>query len=274
MCASRGIDPRINTKEPTMKAPRGIFSDEAAGLPPASLKHLARTAGVFYLVVAMAGGFSEGYVDPFIYVAGDAAATAGNVVGNASLMRIGVVAHFIDAVFLPLTALTLYLLLRQAGNHAARLMVVAVIVAAGIKSVDTVFSYIALDVATDSSYETALGLAGSNALVLLLLGIQHYAVLAAQVFFALWLAPLGYLAIKSKFFPQALGFTLILATLSYLVQIVLTFLLPALETQVHYYLIVLPLIAEVWMLLYLLIIGVRTPRTADHAPAHVAPLPA
>jgi hypothetical protein len=272
--ASRGIDPRINTKEPTMKAPRGIFGDEAAGLPPASLKRLARIAGLFYLVVAITGGFSEGYVDPFIYVAGDAAATAGNVLGNASLMRLGVVAHFIDAVFLPLTALTLYLLLKHAGHHAARLMVVAVIVAAGIKSVDTVFSYVALTVATDGSYETAFGLLGSDAIVLLLLDIQHYAVLAAQVFFALWLAPLGYLAIKSRLFPKALGITLILATLSYLTQIVLTFLLPALEEQVHYYLIVLPVVAEVWMLFYLLIIGVRTPHTADHAPVYVAPLPA
>ncbi|MEX5272120.1 DUF4386 domain-containing protein [Kocuria sabuli] len=257
-----------------MNAPSGIFGDEAAELPLASLKRLARIAGVFYLVVAITGGFSEGFVDPYIYVAGDATTTAANVLGNASLMRLGVVAHLTDAVFLPLTALTLYLLLQHAGKHAARLMVVAVIIAAGIKSVDTVFSYVALNVATDSSYETALGLLGSSAIVLILLDIQHYAVLAAQVFFSLWLAPLGYLAIKSRLFPRALGIILILATLSYLAQIVLAFLLPALEGQIHNYLVILPLVAEVWMLFYLLIIGVRTPRTAHHAPVQVAPLPA
>lgn len=252
-----------------MKAPSGIFSNEAAKLPPASLKRLARIAGVFYLVVAIAGGFAEGFVDSSIYVAGDAAATAANATANASLMRLGVIAHFTDAVFLPLTALTLYLLLRHAGTHAARLMVVAVIIAAAIKSVDTVFSYAALSVATDGSYESALGLLGSNAIVLLLLDIQHHTVLAAQVFFGLWLAPLGYLAIKSGLFPKALGIILILATPSYLVMIVLAFLLPALEAQVHIYLVILPIAAEVWMLFYLLIIGVRTPRTANQSPAQV-----
>jgi len=257
-----------------MNAPSGIFSDEAAKLPSASRKRLARLAGVFYLLVAIAGGFAEGFVDPSMYVAGDAAATAANVTDNASLMRLGVIAHFADAIFLPLTALTLYLLLRHAGTHAARLMVVAVIIAAAVKSVDTVFSYAALSVATDGSYETAFGLLGSNALVLLLLDIQHHTVLAAQVFFGLWLAPLGYLAIKSRLFPKALGIVLILATPSYLAMIALAFLLPALEAQVHNYLVILPIVAEVWMLFYLLIIGVRTPSTADHSPAPVTPLPA
>jgi hypothetical protein len=141
-------------------------------------------------------------------------------------MRGSVVAHLTDAVFFLLTAVTLYLLLKHAGKHAGRLMVVAVIIAAGIISVSAVFAYVALQVATDGSYVTAFGLSGSNALVLLLLDIQHYAVLAAQVFFGLWLAPLGYLAIKSKLFPKAVGIILILATVSYLTDVVLAFPAP------------------------------------------------
>ncbi|KRF03447.1 hypothetical protein ASH00_15620 [Arthrobacter sp. Soil782] len=62
--------------------------------------------------------------------------------------------------------------------------------------------------------------------MLLLLDIQHYGTLAAQAFFGLWLAPLGYLVIKSKLFPKALGIVLILATASYLIDVALAFLLP------------------------------------------------
>ncbi len=257
-----------------MNAPRGIFSEAQAGPPAASLKRLARIAGVFYLVVGITGGFSEGFVDPSLYVAGDAGATAGNVAGNAWLMRIGVVAHLADAVFFLLTAVTLYLLLKHAGKHAGRLMVVAVIIAAGIISVSAVFTYVALQVATDGSYVTGFGLLGSNTLVLLLLDIQHYAVLAAQVFFGLWLAPLGYLALKSKLFPKALGIILILATVSYLTDVVLAFLLPVVATQVHIYLGIVPAIAEIWMVLYLLIVGVRTPRSAERTAIQVASVPA
>ncbi|RJT81821.1 DUF4386 domain-containing protein [Arthrobacter cheniae] len=243
-------------------------------MPPASRKRLARIAGAFYLAVGLTGGFSEGFVDPSIYVAGDAAATAGNVVANPGLMRLGVVAHLTDVVFLLLTAVTLYLLLKHAGKHAVRLMVLAVVVAAGIISVSAVFTFAAVQVATDDSYTSAFGLLGSEALVLLLLEIQHYAVLAAQVFFGLWLAPLGYLALKSKLFPTALGFVLIGATVSYLIHVVVAFLLPE-HTQILIYLNITPIIAEIWMVLYLLIVGVRTPRSTDHTHvAEAAPIPA
>ena len=70
-------------------------------------KRLARLAGLFYLLVAVFGGFAEGYLDPSMYVAGDAAATAGNLVAHAGLVRLGVVAHLVNAVFLILTAVAL-----------------------------------------------------------------------------------------------------------------------------------------------------------------------
>jgi hypothetical protein len=63
-----------------------------------SSRQLAGIAGVFYLLVGIFGGFAEGFVDPKLYVAGNAAATAGNVVANAALARLGVVAHLVDGV--------------------------------------------------------------------------------------------------------------------------------------------------------------------------------
>src|SRR5205809_3985577 len=88
-----------------------------------SPKRLARIAGVFYLIVGIFGGFAEGFVDPKMYVAGNAAATAGNVVANAGLVRMGVVAHLVDGVFFALTAVALYLLLNHVHKNAARVMV-------------------------------------------------------------------------------------------------------------------------------------------------------
>ncbi|SDK94057.1 protein of unknown function [Arthrobacter sp. ov407] len=250
-----------------MKSTNGVFSERALEVAPASPKRLARIAGIFYLVVGIAGGFSEGFVDPFLYVAGDAAATSTNASAHELLMRVGVITHLTDAVFFPLTAVTLYLLLKHVGKHAARLMVVPVVIAAGIVSISAVFTFAAMLVATDSSYETAFGPGGSSALVLLLLEIQHFTVLAAQVFFGLWLAPLGYLAYKSGLFPKALGAMLILAAASYLADVVVAFLLPGLAAQIHGYLGIVPAIAEIWMVLYLLTVGVRSARPAHQTPA-------
>jgi hypothetical protein len=234
-----------------------------------SLKRLARVAGVFYLLVGITGGFSEGFVDPRMYVAGDAAATVGNVVANPGLVRLGVVAHMMDAVFFVLTVGALYLLLNHVHKNAARLMVVFVVLAAGIISLNAVFQFAGLQVATDSSFATAFDAAGSNALVLLLLDIQHHGTLAAQVFFGLWLAPLGYLVYRSGLFPKALGVVLVGATVSYLVDVLAAFLGPDLAEQIHPFLIILPVIAEVWMVLYLLVKGVKSSSSADRAPVAV-----
>src|SRR5438445_5545560 len=139
-----------------------------------SPKRLARIAGLLYLFVGIFGGFADGFVDPRMYVAGDAAATAGNVVANAGVVRLGVVAHLLDGAFFIFTALTLFILLKHVQQSVARAMVILVALATGIICLNAVFQFEASRVATDSSYAAAFGIAGANAVALLLLDIQHY----------------------------------------------------------------------------------------------------
>jgi hypothetical protein len=221
---------------------------------------LARIAGVLYLLVGITGGFAEGYVEPTMYVAGDAAATAANLVANAGLVRLGVVADLLDQTFFVFLALTLYSLLRHVHQSAARTMVVLVALAAGITCLNTVFEFEGLRIATDSSYVSALGTAGANALVLIMLDIQHYGILVAQIFFGLWLVPLGYLAYKSELFPRLLARVLVLGGACYMVDLLAAFLVPDIGRQIHAFIVIPCIIAEVWMVFYLLVIGVRTAR--------------
>lgn len=221
-----------------------------------SPKRLARIAGVFYLLVALFGGFAEGFGDPKMYVAGNAAATAANVLADPGLVRIIVVAHLVNAVFFILTAMAFYILFQHVNKSVAMAMLICVALSAGITTLNAVFQFEGLQVATNSSYVDAFGAAGSNALVLLLLDIQHYGTLSAQVFFGLWLAPLGYLAYKSGLFPKALGVTLVAATVYYLVHLITAFLVPDFHKQIQPFILIV-IIAEVWLLGYLLIVGVR-----------------
>src|SRR2546430_6595684 len=138
-----------------------------------SPERIARIAGVFYLLVGIFGGFAEGFVDPKMYVAGDAAATAGNVVANAGLVRMGVVAHLLDGAFFVITAMALYILLEHVHKSVARAMLVFVAIAVAMISFNAVFQFAGMRVATDGSYVTAFGPAVSNALVQLLLAIKH-----------------------------------------------------------------------------------------------------
>jgi hypothetical protein len=246
-----------------------------AGERMTSPKRLARIAGVFYLFVAIFGGFAEGVADKALYVAGDGAATAGNVVANPGLVRVGVVAHLVNGVFFVLTAMALYLLLNHVQKNAARWMVVLVALAAGITALNAVFQFEALQVASNPTYATAFGAAGSNALVLMLLDIQHFGTLAAQVSFGLWLAPLGYLVYKSGMFPKALGVVLVAATVCYLVDALVAFLVPDIAKQVSPLMVIGPIVAEIWLLGYLLVKGVRSSRESDFPTvAAVAPVAA
>ena len=85
-----------------------------------SQKSLARIAGILYLLVGIFGGFAEGFVDPKMYVAGNAAATAANIVTNSALARLGVVSHLLDGTFFVFLALTLYTLLQHVNKSVAR----------------------------------------------------------------------------------------------------------------------------------------------------------
>ncbi len=231
-----------------------------------SPKHLARIAGVLYLLVAVFAAFAYS-VCTKLYVAGDAATTAANVVANSGLVSMAVVADFVMVTAWVFLALTLYRLLKQVHPGAARAMVVLVAIGAGIVCLNNVFEFEGMRVATDSSYAAALGAGGSNGLVLLLLDTQHYGILIASVFYGLWLVPLGYLAYKSGMFPKTLGMALITACVCYHVKLLAAFLAPDLWTVIQGYLSNLIWVFELWIVLYLLLIGVRTVKPDVRAPA-------
>jgi uncharacterized protein DUF4386 len=222
-----------------------------------SNKKTARIAGVLYLFVGIFGGFAEGFVDPKMYVAGNAAATVANVVASPGLVRMGVVAHLLDATFFVFLAMSLYILLQHVYKSMARAMLILVALAAGIICLNAVFQFEGLRVATDSSYSTAFGIAGSNALVLLLLDTQHYGTLIAQVFFGLWLIPLGYLAYISGLFHKWLGIVLIAGGVCYIIDLLAAFLVPEFGQAIHGFIIIPSAIAEISMVFYLLVIGVK-----------------
>lgn len=223
-------------------------------------KKTARIAGLLYLLVGIFGGFAEGFVEPKMYVAGNALSSAGNVLANVGLVRLGIVSDLLDQTFFIFLAMVLYGLLRHVNKGVARAMVILVALAVGITSLNTVFEFEALRVATDPSYALALGAAGSNALVLLLLDMQHYGILIAQIFFGLWLAPLGYLAYKSEMFPKWLGALLIAGSVCYVIDLLAAFLAPDLSQHIHSFIVIPSAVAEISMVVYLLVVGVRTQR--------------
>jgi hypothetical protein len=243
--------------------------------PFASPKRLARIAGLLYLAVGILGGFAFAAVYSSMYVPGDAATTAANLVANAGLVRIGIAADLIQVPVWVFLAMTLYALFRHASGYAARAMLVLVVIGAALSFVNILFEFLGLRVATDGAYTNALGSVGSNALALLMLELQHYGYSIAGIMFGLWLVPLGYLGIKSGMFPKALGIVLVVAGISYLFDTLASIAAPALTPTIHPVAALLGIVAEVGMLAYLLVKGVRdsAPTEGPFATARTAAAP-
>ena len=153
--------------------------------------------------------------------------------------------------------MTLYSLLEHVNRGVARAMLILVAIATGIICLNSVFQFEALRVAIDGSYVAAFGIPGSNELVLLLLDIQHYGTLIAQVFFGLWLVPLGYLIYRSRLLPSGLGVLAIVGGVCYLVDLLVAFLLPGIGQTIHIFIVIPSAMAEISIVVYLLAVGVK-----------------
>lgn len=215
-------------------------------------------AGLLYLVPAVFGAFAQ-IVRVQVYAPDSAAKTAANIVAHASLVRLSFVADLVQALVWLVMAMVLYRVLRHAGRGLARAMVIFVAVSVAITMLNSVFQLGALLVATNPAYAGAFGPGGSHALVLLLMNLQHYGYLIAQLSW-LWLFAVGLLGYRSGVFPRALSVLLMLGTVCYAADALLRFMAPDLA-NVSANVFVLPeILSEVSLLGYLLIKGVRTPR--------------
>lgn len=225
---------------------------------------LARTAGLYYFVVAVLGAFAQ-IVRTQVHVPGDALTTAANVVAHAELVRAGVVADLVQATFFLFVALTLFRLLRHVDEAAARTMVTCVVIAVAIICLNLVPQLGALLVATDTAYTAAFSDQEGATLVLLLLDLQHWGSLVAQIFFGLWLFPLGRLAMRSRMFPRPLAGVLLTASVLYVVDVALQLLAPGLAHAMNPALIAVVTLSEGWLLVYLLVRGIRTAPVVERA---------
>ncbi|MDG4797903.1 DUF4386 domain-containing protein [Micromonospora sp. WMMD1082] len=221
-------------------------------------RRLARIAGLLYLIMGVCGAFAE-IVRVTVYRPGDAATTAANVAAHAGLVRASVVADLVAVPTGLFTAMALYLLLKHVHANAARAMVALLGIAAAMMTLNLAHQYQALLV-SDAAYTGAFAGPGSDALVLLMLDLHHSGYLMTQVFFGLWLLPMGYLVYRSGMIPRVIGVLLVVGCLGYLVDTFARFAAPELGAALSPYAVTPPAVAEVSMMLWLLVRGVNVPQ--------------
>ncbi len=190
-----------------------------------SPRTLARIAGALYLGTSVLFVFAV-QVRGGIIKPGDAAATANNIRASATLFRVALVADLLSWVGFLLMAFALYHLFKHVNQLAAFATVILVAVMVTVGYLNGLNQYSALTIATSAKYTTGFGQAASNELVLLFTNIQSNGLDTQELFWGLWLFPLGYLVIKSSYLPKVLGVLLIIAGLSWTAEFFAIFLVP------------------------------------------------
>lgn len=223
-----------------------------------STRTLARLGGFLYLAVAVFGAFSQS-VRLSVKVPGDAAATAANIVQHATLFRIAFATDLVDFTCFLGVGLVMYAILKQVRPKVALAMLVINAVSVAIQALNMLNHLGALLVATEPGYTAGLSPEASHSLVTLLLNMHQQGYLIAQIFFGLYLLPLGYLVYRSGFFPKVLGVVLMIGCFGYVAGVPVSFFSSA-ESSLSLYFGLVGGLAELLFLLWLLIMGAKTPR--------------
>ena len=183
----------------------------------------ARVAGGLYLILGIFAGFGLQYVPSRLIMSGDAVATARNILASEMLFRLGIMASLTSVIINIFLAFALYQMLKPANKNMAAIMVILLLLAVPIAMLNDLNDFAILLLVHSPA---GLTVDQTHALVSLFLKLHANGFSIAQIFYGLWLFPMGYLVFTSRFLPRFLGVLLIIACVGYVTQSVVDFLFP------------------------------------------------
>lgn len=210
----------------------------------------ARTAGIWYLIMAISGILGFLIFHPQVFDSEDSQKTLTNLIDLESLARTRLLFEFAIIVSQALTAVWFYRLFRNINEWAAWSVGIWGMINSVVIMISAISMGSAIEIANSSqTVEDKL------ILIELLSSLVTNAWSVGGLFFGLWLIPLGYIITSTKRMPIWLGRTLIAGGIGYLISTSINYI--GIESPLLGYLTVLATIGEFWMIGYLLIFGIR-----------------
>jgi Domain of unknown function (DUF4386) len=193
----------------------------------------ARIAGLLYLVAMATGLFAEFYVHfpSTLIVSGDAPKTAGNIMANEQLYRIGIANNIITFAIDVALIWALYVLLRPVSRNLALLAVFFRMVETTIACIAIIDSYVAMQLVSDADY---LKVFDANQIQVLSVLHDTYALtfVVVAIFLGLGSTIFNYLLFKSRYIPKVLAAWGIFASLLLLMSQFTIIIFPAVEKTI------------------------------------------
>jgi hypothetical protein len=232
-------------------------SGAETSVPPT--RHDARIAGLLYLLAGLPGPFAYIYTPGHLFAAGNPLATMQLTLAHADLLRAAVVAELVSAVLLILAASALHRIFAGVDRWQAGLMLLFASLPAAI-----VFANATNQLGALAAAQAAVNTSGQSngldpMLTTVLMQMHARGVTLANIFWGLWLVPLGLLVAASGFMPRWLGYLLVIGGCAYAVESLTIIAAPNAAQAASVAGSVLGGVAELAMILWLLIWGVRQP---------------
>jgi hypothetical protein len=223
-----------------------------------SSKNPGRFAGLLYLLTSIVGVFAMIYVPSKLIVHGNAAVTANNISTSETLFRLGIAGELIGQAGFIFVALALYDLLKGVNRRHASLMVTLIVVSIPIVFLNELNSIAALILVRGADFLSVFEKPQRDALAMLFLNLHNHGFAVAEIFWGLWLFPLGLLVYRSRFLPQFLGAWLVIGGFANVILSLTGVLLPQYQDKVFTY-SQPALFGEVAFMLWLVIKGAKPP---------------
>lgn len=190
-----------------------------------SINKIARLTGIGYLIIFITGIFSNFFVLETLVVTGDATATAGNILENSALFRLGLVSFVIMVIIDIVLAWTLYIILRPVNRPLSLLAGWLRLVNGTIFGIALFHLLGVLQLLGGAEYLSAFPSGQLHARVMLALDSFNHTWLIGLVFFGFHLLLLGLLICRSGYIPKIIGILLIIAAAGYIIDSFANFLL-------------------------------------------------
>lgn len=222
-------------------------------------KAYSQITGLLYLIIAIIGGFSIGYMPSVIIAEGNAVLTFQNLIDNQELFRWGIAGDIVVMVLEIVLTVMLYHLFKSFSTTGMTIATYSRLAMAIIMGVNLINYMIPAIIMTQPEYLSAFSSSELESLTLLFFKAHKYGELAWQIFFAIHLFTLGYVIRKSRKIPKWLGILMLIGGIGYAGDSFIQFTLMNSEILSILFssLLVLAVIAEFWFAFWLLIKGMN-----------------
>ncbi len=226
-----------------------------------SNKGKGRLAGFIFFILAITGIFAHFFVRQKLFIPGDTAGTAQNIIDNQWLFRLGFVSDLIMSVSFFFYTFILYIIFKSVSKNISLLMLLCTVISVAMYCQNMLNQFSGLDLLVNTGLSEAFSADQLQKLSTFYYSMHSNGYLINQIFYGMYLFPLGYMIYTSRLVPRIIGVFLMLGCIGDLIDFVVYFLFPD-TTSVFLQNITIPAdIGEISFCLWLMIMGVKEYKT-------------